>query len=90
MSKKEKIQEIRKQIEELRNQLGVKLTEISEIESSCQHGWSEPRRHYRKVDYDIGSYGGSYDEKYWERECAECGKVDRTYKVGWKEVPSFG
>ena len=90
MNIKERSQEIRKQIEELHAQISEKLKEISAMESSCLHNWTQPKLCCRRLEYGIDAFGGSYDDKFWERECLSCGIIERTYKVGMIEVPDFG
>lgn len=80
---KDEIAVIRHEAERLRECLGAKLQEITDLENSCQHVWTEPRRIYD------GQYDSSYNRK-WERECAECGKKDVTYREAMQPVPVFG
>lgn len=80
---KDKIEALRKEAEEIREKLGAKLQEITDLENSCQHNWSEPRRVYNK-DH-------SYDSMpKWERHCSLCGKHDITYRQAMQAVPIFG
>jgi hypothetical protein len=87
---KDKINALRKEAEEIRACLGAKLKEIFDLENSCQHTWTEPKLVHDVVNYDCGSYGGSYGSRKWQRECTECGKVDWTMREAMQPVPIFG
>lgn len=89
MTKKEQIAKLRTEAEAIRESLGAKLKEISDLENSCQHVWTEPKRVYQNNHYDCGSYGGAFTHK-WERECTQCGKVDWTVREATRLVPVFG
>lgn len=87
---KDEIAVIRHEIERLRECLGAKLKEISDLENSCQHVWTEPKLVLNNIGFDCGSHGGSYTSRKWERECTECGKVDWTLREAMQPVPVFG
>jgi hypothetical protein len=90
MTPREQIASIRGEIANLRGELANRFKQISEIENSCYHEWLPPMYVPRKVDYDQGAYGGSYEERKWERECANCGKRETTYKEIQVARPDFG
>jgi hypothetical protein len=87
---KEQIAVIRGEIASLREELANKLKQISEIEKNCYHEWLPPVYVPRIVEYDQGAYGGSYEERKWERACANCGKRETTYKEKHVPYPDFG
>ncbi len=80
---KDKIDALRKEAEEIREKLGAKLQEISDLENSCKHDWSEPKRVYDK------DYAHSHYNKKWERFCSLCGKRDWTIREAMQAVPVF-
>lgn len=90
MTPKDQILQIRGEIEGLRVELANKLKKISEIEKNCYHEWLPPMYVPRKVEYHEGPYGGSYEERKWERECCNCGKRETTYKEKHVAYPDFG
>jgi len=87
---KDEIAVIRHEVDRLRECLSAKLKEISDLENSCQHVWTEPKRVYQNNHYDCGSYGGAFTSHKWERECVECGKVEWTTREAMQPVPIFG
>lgn len=87
---KEQVKGLQSEIEALRIQIGLRQKQIDEIYFSCQHNWTEPKLVVQKVDYDCGSYGGSYNSRKWERECTSCGKIETTYREALMSVPDFG
>jgi hypothetical protein len=89
MTIKEKRAEIHAEIEKYKTLLQEKWKEINELEKSCEHLWRQYTTRTEKIDYDCGSYGGSYDSTWWERECASCGKIEKTYKQTSVKVPDF-
>jgi hypothetical protein len=80
MSPKEEIGRIRREIDNFQDAIRNRWKLIEEIESSCKHNWSEPMLCFEKIEYDVGSYGGSYTLRKWERECGSCGKKESTQK----------
>lgn len=90
MSIKEEIKSLRVEMAELHAQVCAKIKRIADLESQCQHVWTEPKLVVQRVEYGESHYGGSYDSRRWERECTNCGKVDTTYKEALLSVPDFG
>jgi hypothetical protein len=90
MSPKEEIGKIRQEIDNFQDAIRNRWKLIKEIESSCQHNWSEPCFVPQKIEYDVGSYGGSYTLRTWERECSFCGKKESTQKEKFFSIPDFG
>lgn len=81
---KDQIDALRKEAEAIRESLGAKLKQITDLENSCPHNWTEPKR-----IYDSNYAHSTYNRK-WQRECTNCGKVDVTYREAMQPVPVFG
>lgn len=90
MSIKEEIKSLRVEMAELHAQVCARIKRIADLESQCQHSWTEPKLVVQSISHDCGSHGGSYDSRRWERECTNCGKIDTTYREVLMSVPDFG
>jgi hypothetical protein len=89
MTIKEKREALRAEIEKYKVLIQATWKEINDLEQNCKHVWQEPRTCTQKINYDCGSYGGSYDTHWWERECSVCGKIEKTFKETCVKVPDF-
>ncbi len=87
---KEQIAHIREEIGMLQADISRKWREIAELETTCQHNWSLPRFAPLKIDCFEGSYGTILQQRKWERECSNCGKIETTYKEKQVSYPDFG
>ena len=73
---KDKVAIISNEIERLRECINVKIKEISDLQNSCQHVWSELKQVFEENSCDCGSYGGNYHYHKFERQCTDCGKIE--------------
>lgn len=89
MTPKEKIAELKKEVESIEQQARLKRAEIYNIENTCIHVWSQPLLNVRQIHYGEGSFGGSYEQREWERECSNCGKKQTTQRESFAPQPMF-
>lgn len=81
-------------IEEQERQLLANKSRLTNIERTCQHEWSEPKRgHIEKTEFRNGAmikHGIDFwyeqvpykvSVPIWERTCANCGKREVTEKT---------